>query len=1499
MTFSELENDPAFRRVSYAEQTALRGALFEKTIATDPRYATLRDDEKAALYAKATTKAPVFEDTTTVQSDYYNRAMSTVARLQAGDRKAIGDAVAGVALRNTLKSSFVATVVGKGVEAVASALDPTKPRDALSSDYFGKDGQKITDYLTANLRRYGGEGALKQAQGWSTVGELGLGLAEMLLVGGPLIGGVAKGGLLTAKLFGEGGKLATGISKIASSTAKSVAGAMAPELVESSLYGVFGTVEDAARRMLQGELQTGKNSEWWGTIARDLGVNVALDYVGWGILKGASTVARSMIKTQRGVKVDVANVTQEAIDREIAYAVEVDGAYLKTLPKSQRQEALQSIANYRAKGLDMNDRAGAVVLGQWKGWDVKFEEGNRVTLTSIADPTKKFERLPQRVAEKRLAEIIVTGEPASQAVESAVVGMAQSASNANVVSRKLVGTLADDAKPEELVGLLAPKGGMNDATGATVFARAYLKREGASAEDVAKLNVRLYDGPKAPAKRDAFDIVLPRSSVGLGAEADYNRLLVTQLEEARNVLGVSGGGDARALLASMPALKAKQSAASFEATAHVAKTQLKAQVRDLGAGRIELTLQNGARATYNNLEEATAGVWSALIDSGKVDLAHLSANIQARSGYTLQTQMRRAVMPGGRAEKQIAKGATNEQFAYYQLVAPAKSKDGSIVSKEIDGDESLSALLSRHAEIDVRLPSSLSPRLYVLDASKAKIAVEESVASGQYAQLREFAAAFDDTSRAGEIAKTADGLRLKVEGKKYVVENDILGTRVEHSSKATALKAMRSSQSEWDKAFEASAMKGYKQTVAPDGSIVLVGPQGVEARLSSLAELRAWHEKTPMPSYFKEILEVDEGVSQIADAEIAKVAEALAPTTKGRLARAVRSAYTMYAHFGSGPELGLMEAARLHGDYTLVRNVRTLRSSVRAVDAAQARMSAIWRGVYAGADERMLAKIAAATSWADDVRASRWQRTFGEVMPDNAKAIIEKQKLVYESLFRESGIDAYKHVANYMPRIRDFLERNRDFVVDGNGADELLRLSFNGQVPADFKFFAENLRNSDLVRMSMLDNALEVAETYTHALYRKKYLTNAVKGKLEAAKAMRDAGKAKYSDMELENFADALKQLQAAPRSPGDSMFARASVHVGTTFGKIVKRVAPWAYDPYADPGDIIDKLHTRITLATQATKTFAPLRNFFQINLLSTVVGNSRAWRISKKLLDDETYYDALVRKMVKTGVAADRLPSEEIVTKLGFWRRQMRWNENMDVFTRAVAYDTGQEMFDEAAKRLRAGTIDLGGFAKETKLHMFGKAEQEQILAAVARGQDDVGRDVLGNALQTLTMFDYTKMAKPLVSRGVLGKLFGKFMTYPASTIGLYARILGSGSAGDRLAMVGRLALTTNATYYAFLAAGIDYQGFQWTDPFGFQGGPLWSVLVDGTQLLGKDASARMARRNLVETLPRLLSPTYAFARQTVKAMAYLDDDNVTGALVALTGAPVSKLDAFRLTP
>jgi len=1472
----ELALDPAFAKLPYADQVYVRGELFKQQIAVDPKFQALPEMDKQYVADQLVYAPPVLESGT-ADSDYARKAYDAVERLKRGDMSAVGQAQSLIAWRTGSKATLLPSIIASGVDTVRKALDPSTS-DLIMQDYYGGDGDKINDWLSANLGRYAGEAKVNQA-----------------MIGTGLIAGVGNiaeflGATLLSRGAASGEFASTAVAKALAATKPfigwSLASKVAPRLASTAVDTGSMTLMDIGRRVMQQEAIRNENGQFWNKIAQDFGQNVAWDVIGWGMAKAGKTLMTSLVKTGRGfggrelrsAEDALAGVSDEALyDIHNSYAGSKE--FMKNLLPAEAKRLQLSQANYNTLRLDPRSELGFNVAAASVGYQTKWHPDGSVSFKHATDSTLDFVAPTSAEARDNLAQLLTHDNAATIAPAQATKELASAQTKSTRLVREAVAPIAKDVDPSDIAQLLKPQQGHFDAGSAEVFAKQWLRRAGVDEALVNKTRVVLDDSTRISA--NPHDIMLPKTATSLATEHEFTTRLIGRLEEiAKN----SGKEVDQAVLNSRTLITAvQQKAAGSYSAVDALAGRLGYKMLEPGQGQVHLVRPDGAMLKYPNAASAQAALIGDAVQRGIIDDASLASMVSERTGYMIR-KSEVPLVQGEGARKLAQPGALQQMETHYQLAKPT-TKGFQI----LDTATSMSELLSRHPEMDVRLPSTLAPTTFVVDPIAMKIKIQENVAMGSSSQLLEMAGNFGDTQRVGKtLFANTKGKVIEDARSRFRVVNDNLGVSMELGSASVAMKKLRRWNEDYAATRDALSMKGVKMMTAEDGSIIAYDATGQGSRFKTIDELKAWTRDRPIPAWIAETTPVAPDAIDAAQKQLdAVVADKYLFQKKPSALSSAASMYLMPT------EQALVNITKRAKNPLFLRRFREAKNGFNIVEGANARAGMAIHRIFTGTskDERLLLGAVAQRS------PSEWdsyaKQVFGYEMTPLDKTRLTKLHDFYDEAFKASGIDDWKKQLNYLPRIREWALQHGDEVLTTADASEVLQRAFPQGVPGGFNFFGENLRATDLVHMAMIEDPEQQALSYIYALNKKRYMDPIVKA---AQNDLAHAGEhlRGYNEADVKYMADTLMTMKGVARTHAEGVWREVSKQAAQTVQGIMRKLPGLKHMEIADEafvGDIFDMANRQMTLSTQATP-WAMIRNIPQITFLGALINdNGLAWKSSKEVVEEPA--TQTINRVIRSGAVQDSLFSHgmQFNKELGMFHRIMKWSENMDIASRSAAFKAADTLIDRAWSRYQKQLIDLPRFVKEAKMTILDEDMKKNITSALLRGDVDNAKFTFGDQLQKLAFMDYSTMQKPLLGRGVLGKAFGKFMTYPSGTLALYQRIMTSGDIGERLGRIANVMLTSMAMYEGFKAIGIDYQGFMWTDPFGFSGGPLWSVLVNGSQVIGNGPEASMARQRLLNTLPKMVSPGLANVQRIQKAFGYFEKgDTYSGSLV-LSGAPVRR--------
>lgn len=1518
--WAELEKDPEFIGLDYASQTQVREALFADSIAVDPEFLALPDQDKATVIDEFVFAPPVLSNP---DGEFARYASQDVQGMANGDPAALEHAKQMSAARMASKTQLLPTVLAKGMDAVATLFDPDRT-DSFYEDYWGKDGSKADQWLQMNIQKYGGEQALKDVatsgmvQGMaggfvemlaetvalggfgrlaggalqaSRAGQAGVALAgggkgllagQQVLAGGQAVDLAAKGSsIMSGLLTGDAAGIAVGEYLLGKGMSSTLIRNLAAMTAEGVTSGITSTGLDLLRQGIQNELQDPRKATFWTDVATNFGADVALNYVGYGMLKAFRTVGGALRLAAKGVKaVPEGPVTSEAILN--AFEATSDGnPATKVISREYFDRIASDEALGQAKRIDPKNEIGLNAFAQANHYHIDFEDGIPKVMTNLDNPAEVINVASYAEAVDRLAEVAVSGKAAVK--NSPVRRMASAMDSMTKLMRQDTLSIDGPIDPNDLKYFAIPEGGKTDPSKLKLLGQSLLRAGGVDEALIQKFDVIQTQG-------SAFGKKLAH-----GLQVGVSETVENVHDEAKTVAGFlrdvdtiikENKGTPRTFNVAPPPLELGH--ASFSSVDSTAKSL--GGSAEVWGNKITLKLPSGD-VKVSSLNEANGKLIAEAYTQGKLSLDQIGTIVTRNTGYSLRKVEVPLIQTGLQTERFLQPGAKDMKREVFIIGKP--SPDGSTFH-QLDADEDLDVIFARHPEWDIRIPSTFAPVEMVVDPSLRKMVVQSTVAAGPLTEILELGGNFQSVQTPLTLFSNSKGSISKMpdDAVHFVLSNNRLGVMDVYSSVGAARSALLKQSDEVMDVHKAFATRGMKTYHAPDGTLMAVGGDSSTKRFETLAKAGKWLKDTPVMQWIEDARPFDPALLQATDAEVAKAAADVRLTflkpskTLAKLEQWIAPA-----------EAALVQGAKIHGDYGLVRMFKELGNGFRLVEAVNAKAGGVVSKIFAGTTrkEQLLYNVLLG------LPEHRWEQVakngFKHTITAKDRTVLANAAKVYAEAFRASGIDDWKKVYNYNARIREYANAHLDESFEGVNARELLEKAFHGEIPMGYSLFSENLRATEIIKHSLMENAQDNMIAYLYALNKSRLMDPIIKSVKDVVDNMEKGKKAyKYTRDELNYFNGMLSEMQGISKTPGERQFTAHSRQAFSAVQAVMRKVPGLRSMPMAteaQAGDLFDVLNNQITLGTQS-KPWNILRNMAQIQLLGAAINNNRLmFRAFKEVVEEPA--SLTVSRVVRSGAVADSFFSHGTsATGAGEfhpWKQLLKINENMDIITRATAFKVSEHLIDDGWKRYKAGIIDLPKFAKEAQLSLLDETGRKTVLDALMRGDRTLAVDQLGNALNKLVFFDYSKMNRAGVMRGKMGKAFGKFMTYPAGTLSLYHKMAMSGSFGERAGRAMRMVLTSTAIYEGFKMAGIDYQGFLWTDPFGFGGGPLWTIMQELPQLGDNTPEGEMARDRLPTTALKLFSPTSNQYMQAMRAAKLFKEGKVTLGIMALGGSPIRK--------
>lgn len=504
----------------------------------------------------------------------------------------------------------------------------------------------------------------------------------------------------------------------------------------------------------------------------------------------------------------------------------------------------------------------------------------------------------------------------------------------------------------------------------------------------------------------------------------------------------------------------------------------------------------------------------------------------------------------------------------------------------------------------------------------------------------------------------------------------------------------------------------------------------------------------------------------------------------------------------------------------------------------------------------------------------------------------------YNALGDKFGIDYFKLVHNYMPRLRKAFDELPAAAKDGivtmkDLVKHVPEWASEETIPKELKFFAEHERIAEVPQFWLKDDALEVSLLYSAQGHKKLYLNPVFQEQnrlfTQAGERMPVAVKNRYEFFKADIMGANQTRGEKVVATFGESFF-RAIAE--SPVGKALK------IDPNVAGNVGKNTLNNVLGLtyfSSMGWKPFLAIRNSFQpMTTLAMRVGTDWTMKAYAAVGKDPARYYPRLRQL---GVLSEKPPIVNLVwsdtSAVGrFVQKSFGMFKNSDDYTRAVAYVAAELRFDNALKLSRTiPGMTPSKLATEIGLDRIPPEIGQQAMSLIQKGTDDsisAARDLFANHIQKATMFDYSGASSPMLYRGVVGKLFGQFGTYSAGFRANIAEALRYGTPAQKIQSISTYLALTSALAIGFKSLGIKTNDFTPFLPAVFTGGPGFDIMVNGMKAFDTGFEGEQARAALKRDYKAML-PGSSQAKYLGRAISAIDSGNMGEALAALAMIPL----------
>ena len=1497
-TYRQLQLDPKFADLSYEAQTSIRAEVLQNELGNDPKFQALSPLAKQKLIEELIFAPPTLKN---------KRLEALVGKVgeaaKRGDRTPIpevSNAWGSAEVFNALntRNFYQGSIVGSIYERILNKYQKKQPLEQRLGqpqqylslpERFPEDADRILayyDYVADNNSKM---------RNWAKLSKTALPIVGTLMEAIPMytmgagtyrvprgIGKLAmapftgSNGLMTKMLTSGGRALAHIGGEVAHGVATSamwVARENVRKLVQDPEF-----IEDATfKSMLKSAGKEFTQAFLWDVIA-NLAVGVAMpmmkalgrNFKGWGnidvfLREFDEEQYRLLLRNSvLGKQIDpelfarLPDVVKRRIDSGQAFS-----RVFSNVPKKQADDLFRAYA--MANGWTATPEAVEDALsGRWR---MEFNGGGiDRTLNNLGDAQKFLDSWMEET-------LGVVG--AKSAVKPGIKDMILSgASYDNARTRAVLqGFLPEGAErnTEVLAKLWAPGGGRWTPGHVKGAAKASLRAIGADDQVVKAVRIAETKGSI-------------KAFVGDEAVGNFAKEVKTAKQETEairsfmeNVKKYAGEHYAVAdnLLKDYSEQVVKQRLYSPEWVRHAVENKLNAKLLEpTGKGKRQWTIgfEDGTKQTFDSYDDIGNFVIAKTIEPEA-----LYRHLRQYEGYRLKHRT----------------DPVTDQESYHLFRG----------KKQVARYNSFEELLNDRPDLVPKISSDLGPELTFVDNNRVSVKYIKGSAIGPYQDVLRHLDNFRNYKVEHPYVQLEAGKKGSLRMNKFTKQVEVYLPDLEWRSPVenikTAKKLLSEGVQDWDLLKEVAAQKGFRLEPM-SGRYILYSDKGVAYSASTAAELSETLKTVPIPEWAPELSGLDD-IGMMLE-KFPKPPENMFQPKEFQMTplKDTMTAHDIISGFYRPPDQWLVKAIEAGGDQQVLkyfREIEDVRQFLRGEEykTGQAIYSAfVVKGKMLKKSRRIAVGEYLKAKGAGNKELVQLRR---ELTPEELN-VADRLREIWgktseEGLFQKFGVRTDDFLEDYLPRIRKFYQANSWKPQHDGERHQFLKAVFdNHKPPHDLDAFFKHQRVTDVIKMSMEDDPLALMLKYNTIGHREAFLGPHWS---QVDEYLKKAGGTMDKRL-LQRFQLYRAQVMGLPEGMADEWVRDASVKLFQKMGlpigvstDVTRMMMSWGY------------------LAGMGFRPWLPIRNSFQIwTTLAPRLGNDWVAGAIQKIAKDSQ--GVLFEPLRRSGLMTTHLPlyGSELFDNTSFigklTHKGLQWYKNSDDFTRAVAYHAARDRFMDAVERFnRMGpmgkekgflgrTMTQKQFMDMSGLDMMPRDLRGQAANLIRQGKWNAAADLFATNIVTETMFPYRAGMGPLAFKGLVGKLFGMFGTYPVYYIENIKRALKYGSTASKLGYVARFLGNTTALYYLFKEGlGINATNFIWWVPADFTGGPYYDMMnmvLDAMDF--RSYAGRQARGEMISEIPKWMSGFQL--RSMTKAWQSFREGDMYRGLLNLSSAPIN---------
>jgi len=821
--------------------------------------------------------------------------------------------------------------------------------------------------------------------------------------------------------------------------------------------------------------------------------------------------------------------------------------------------------------------------------------------------------------------------------------------------------------------------------------------------------------------------------------------------------------------------------------------------------------------------------------------------------------------------------------------------------KKVIEAENFRSLVRENSELLDKIPSHLGPELTVTTEGTLRVRYIKKVLTGPYTEVLNELDRFSNYKPKTEFTPLFSSKKGSIQVHKVTKEIEVILPDIGYRSPARTVKEAKKLLTEgisnWENLKFISHSKGYRVTPWGEGFAFYSTEGGGKVTYGrTLAEAESVLDGVKIPSWAPELSGIDE-LDVAMNKGLMKgvtIPENMFKPTEFKVEPRVDGLpwNVVMSQFYRPPEPWLVRAVAEGGDPKILRyfrDIEKMRQFVRAAEGYSGdsiqkiftertalgkigkklmpKKQRVEVGAYLlqrrGQPELAAKLYENLSDWQKDVAKQIQDLAFGS-SPETGAAV-------------KFGITQGQWLEDYVPKIRKFYLENPNKSYSDGKSYRFLKDVFDGrQPPHDLDAFFKHARASDVINMAIEDDPLTMLLRYSAVGHREHYFGPIWR---EADEYIKKVGKGnKTSQQMAARFAVYQGQIMGMPEGLGEKMVQESLQGLFSKLG-VKGRLGE----------DVVSKIISLNYLSFMGFRPWLPIRNSFQIwTTVAPRIGND--WTIAglREVAEDSDgmIYDFLRQRGVMTGTlplfgAEEMLGSaasplgKKVQTVV---HKGLQWYKNSDDFTRAVAWRGSYLRFMDSVDRLNRGVwkgLDPD-IATKRFMEMSGAVQlhpdlKEKVKFFMKNNQVQEAATTFADWMTEQTLFSYRKGMSPIWAKGMVGKLFGMFGTYPAYYVENIRTALKYMPRGAKLGYMARFLGNSALLYYTFKEGlGINANNFQPWTPASFSGGPMYDLMNKALRSMDtRSYAGRQARAELLGLSTKDGKPSIRFFQSDVGRM------------------------------